>query len=412
MKPHVLVLNRWPQAQIGPAWDHELCRYREILPSTCTVSYLCDDEGAIGLDAEAIDGRLQRVADFDDLDAVRRAAQALATRHGPFTQVLAFSEYLLDAAAQLRRDFAIAGHTPEEVSRFRDKTEMKAALDAAGLRVPRWFACGEAQQVRRHAEALGFPLILKPVRGASSKGVYKIGSAAELEPFLADHALPGHEIEEFIEGDVLHVDGIVLDNGEIAFACVSQYISNCLAFESGTPLGSFILGDSPLARNSKAFADLCLRALGLRRSAFHLELFHRDGELVFLEVGARVPGADVPYVIERAFGVNLFAQWVAVLLDERPVVPSIARRASGGWITVPRPRPLPRQVVSATSLLGQVAGLYREWIPSEGQLLADTRGGYTHLQGGRFLVEGDDDRQVARALEAISRQYVLTTRAA
>ncbi|PWV38303.1 carboxylate--amine ligase [Achromobacter xylosoxidans] len=410
MKPHILVLNRWPQHRGGPKWDHELCRYDEIIPPHCDVSYLCDAEGTIGLPA-SVDGARVRVAD-DIGNAAEAAAHAarLAARHGPITHVFACSEYLLDTAAAIRARFGIPGHTPEQADRFRDKTTMKRILRAADLRVPRWHACTDTAQVTERARELGFPLIIKPVRGASSKGVRRIDSPEELAAFLGATDPAGHEIEEFIDGDILHVDGVIDQAGDCPFICVSRYISSCLGFETGgQPLGSVIQRDTPLARDCKAFALACLDALELRGSAFHLELFHRDGELVFLEVGARVPGADVPYTIHRAYGVNLFQLWVEVMLGHPGRPRPVTAAKTAGWITFPRPRPLPRRVVSANSLVGVVPGLYRELIPAPEQYLKDTGGGYTHMQGGRFLVEGEDESQVLAALDAIKQRYVLKT---
>ncbi|WP_063532564.1 ATP-grasp domain-containing protein [Burkholderia sp. MSMB1589WGS] len=408
MNPHVLVMNRWPQYRNDRQWDHELCRYDDIVAPHCDVSYLCDDEGRRGVPATADPSRVHAVADFDDIGALLERVASVIDIHGPITHVLAFSEYLLDSAAVVRAHFGIPGHWPDDVDRFRDKTEMKRLLRAAGIRVPAWFACDGADDVDARALELGFPLILKPVRGASSKGVLKVASADAWRRVVETSDLRGFEIEEYIDGDILHVDGVVDAAGQSVFASVSRYVSSCLDFESGAPLGSVVQTESPATAACRSFAAACLQALGLRSSAFHLELFDRNGELTFLEIGARVPGADVPYVLHRVFGVNLFRMWVDVVLG-RPIQPLRPAATSGGWLTIPRPGPLPRKVIAAPSLIGRVPGLYRELVPAAGEMLADTGGGYTHLQGGRFLVEGDSEAQVLASMSAIRAQYVLET---
>ncbi|KVE26653.1 carboxylate--amine ligase [Burkholderia singularis] len=410
MKPHVLVMNRWPQYRNARQWDHELCRYDEIIPPDCDVSYLCDDEGRTGVPITADVRRVHAVASFDDIGEVIARVARVISLHGPVTHVLAFSEYLLDAAAAVRAHFEIPGHRPGDVDRFRDKTEMKRLLHAAGIRVPAWFACDADGAGDNDARALelGFPLILKPVRGASSKGVLKVESIDAWRRIVQTRELRGFEIEEYIDGDILHVDGVVDAFGQSVFMSVSRYISSCLEFEAGVPLGSVIQTESPVTAACRAFAAACVQALGLHGSAFHLELFERDGELIFLEVGARVPGADVPYVVHRVFGVNLFRLWVDVVLGNSSSPPRNVA-TSGGWLTIPRPAPLPRKVVIARSLVGRVPGLYRELIPAAGEMLTDTGGGYTHLQGGRFLVEGRNEAQVLASMDAIRTQYVLET---
>ncbi|MEJ8797477.1 DUF1611 domain-containing protein [Trinickia caryophylli] len=402
-------MNRWPKYGNGRQWDHELCRYDEIIPSRYVLSYLCDEEGSRGLPFEQDPRHIYRVDDFLDTEALAAQVKRAIVEHGPVSHLLAFSEYLLDPAAAMRERFDIPGQTRAEVDRFRDKTQMKRVLQAANLRVPRWFACTTREQTETRARELGFPLIVKPIRGASSKGVQKVASADALRAALVALDLGQYEIEEYIDGEILHVDGVLDQAGNCLFLCVSRYISSCLNFEAGVPLGSVIETDTPLARACRTFALACLRALALRGSAFHLELFNRDGELIFLEVGARVPGADVPYTVHRAFGINLFRLWVDAALDLPVALPVISPPRSAGWVTIPRPTPLPRRVVSAGSLLGRIPGLYRELIPAPGDLLTDTGGGYTHLQGGRFLIEGASEREVLASIREVVARYELVT---
>ncbi|HEU5322981.1 MAG TPA: ATP-grasp domain-containing protein, partial [Methylomirabilota bacterium] len=300
------------------------------------------------------------------------------------------------------------GPGPAAIDRVRDKTVMKRVLAAAGVRVPRWFPCRSAAEVLADGRALGFPLILKPTRGASSQGVRKIASAEELEAVCLQQPLDGHEIEEYVDGDVLHADGVVDGDGRCLFMSVSRYISSCLEFEAGAPLGSVIQTDPGVRAEGRRVARRCLAALGLRASAFHLEFFDTGRELVFLEIGGRVPGADVSYVIHDVYGVNLFRLWVDVLLGRGAAAVADGGAASGGWLTIPRPRPLPQTVLHATPLLGTIPFLYRELVPRPGQVL-EHAGGYSNWQGGRFLFRGGTQREIGEAIQAARAGYRLTT---
>jgi carbamoylphosphate synthase large subunit len=71
-------------------------------------------------------------------------------------------------AARLREAFGVAGLTVAQAVRFRDKEQMKQALDRAGIRTPRHFAAESLAAVWEAAERIGFPLILKPIDGAGS----------------------------------------------------------------------------------------------------------------------------------------------------------------------------------------------------------------------------------------------------
>jgi biotin carboxylase len=406
MTERVLFLNRWPQYRDGRRWDNELARPEDLIDhERYRVTYVCDPPGRSGVPAGASD--VHCLADLTDAEAVLALVAELVAEHGGYDHVIALSEYLLDVAARIRAEHGIPGPRPAELDRFRDKTVMKTVLGKAGVRVPRWFHCRSPEQVLSDAGRLGYPLILKPVRGASSQGVRKVASAGELRALCATIDLTGYEIEEFVAGDILHADGVVDRAGECLTLTTSRYVANCLAFAAGEPFGSVIETDPETCAESRRFALRCLAALGLRASAFHLEFFATDRELVFLEIGARVPGADVSYVLRDVRGVNLFRLWADVLLGTpvRPDPPDPA--ASGGWLMIPRPEPLPQRVVSAASLLGTVPFVYRELVPRAGEVL-DEAPGYASLQGGRFLFRGGTQDQVIDAMHRARSTYRLT----
>lgn len=405
MPERVLLLNRWPQYRDSPRWDNELARPEDLIDQErYRVTYICDPPGRSGVPVDAAD--VHGVGDFTQVDGVLRLVDGIVAEQGPFDYVIAFSEYLLDLAAAIRERHEIPGPKPPEVDRFRDKTIMKTILAEAGIPVPRWVTCRSPEQVLSDAESLGFPLIFKPARGASSQGVRKVASAEELLALCALPDLIEHEIEQYIPHEIVHVDGVVDRHGKCLFMSTSRYVSNCLAFELGEPFGSVIQTDPGMRAGCERFALRCLSALGLTSSAFHLEFFWAGREFVFLEVGARVPGADVSYVIRDVCGVNLFRLWVDVLLGNpgRPPRPTFAE--SGGWLMIPRPKPLPQKVMSATSLRGEVPFLYRELVPRPGEVL-EPADGYATLQGGRFLFRGGTPEQITDAMHSARAKYCL-----
>jgi hypothetical protein len=409
MSGAILFLNRWPLYEDQRRWENRLAAPELVFdPETDRVTYICDERGRSAVPAGA--ERVHLVADFGDTDEVLRLLDAVVRDEGPFDHVIGFSEMLLDLAAALRERYRIPGPGREQTSRFRDKTVMKHRVSQAGLRVPRWASCRTEEQVLAAAEEFGYPVIVKPVRGASSQGVREIASAEQLRALCAGRTLDGFEIEEFVRGEILHVDGVLDAAGKPLFLCTSRYISTCLDFERlGEPLGSVFQTDPAVRDRCEDFAVRCLTALGLRSSAFHLELFDTGDELVFLEVGARVPGAEVPYVINDVHGVNLFRLWVDVLLARPVDLPAPDPELSGAWLIVQGPRPLPQKVTAAASLVGRVPYIYRELVPRAGEVLVSQPGSYATLQGGRFLFKGGTQEQLEQAVLQARAQYRLTT---
>lgn len=409
MPERILFINRWPQYRDGERWDNRLARPEDLIDHTeYQVTYICDAAGATGAPPGHEPAAVHLVEDLDDRAAVFALVDALVAEDGPFAHVIALSEYLLDLAATIRERHGIAGPGRAQVDRFRDKTTMKTVLGEAGIAVPRWARCRSAGQVRAEAGRLGFPLILKPVRGASSQGVYKAASPEELRDAVAELPdLDEYEIEQYVAGDILHADGVVDADGHCLFLVVSRYVSTCLDFEQGTPFGSIIQTEPLVRAAAEDFTLRCLKALDLTSSAFHLEFFDTGRELVFLEIGARVPGADVPNVIHDVTGVNLFRLWIDALLGRPVAAPGHDFATGGGWLMIPRPQPLPQRVIDATSLVGRIPYVYKELVPSPGDVLRHV-GGYATLQAGRFLYRGGTQDQIAAAVRETLDAFRLT----
>ena len=158
------------------------------------------------------------------------------------------------------------------------------------------------------------PWLLKPRSEASSMGIKKIEHADEVWPIL--ESLGDQQsfflMEQFVPGDVYHVDGLV-DDGEVLFSMAHKYGKPPLSVYAGG--GVFITRsldrESEESKTLVALNKQVLKAMGLVRGATHSEYIksHSDGQLYFLENAARVGGANIAECVEYASGVNLWREW-------------------------------------------------------------------------------------------------------
>ena len=122
-------------------------------------------------------------------------------------------------------------------------------------------------------------------------------------------------LEQFIPGEIYHVDSLVYD-GRILFAQPHKYARPPLtvAHEGGVfvsrtlPVASH--RDADEARAILGLNARLLTAFGLERGATHAEFIRgADGQYYFLEVAARVGGANIEQLVEAASGLNLWGEW-------------------------------------------------------------------------------------------------------
>ncbi|GAA0380489.1 ATP-grasp domain-containing protein [Streptomyces blastmyceticus] len=266
------------------------------------------------------------------LDAEEDLVAGVRARTSPddgYEKVLALSEFGIVEACHVRRHLGIDGPGLAQVERVRDKVRMKEALSGSGLRHPRFVP----------EPVAGRPLpwqgrtVLKPRQGASSEDV-TIHETAD-DALTAYHNLADasdYQLEEHIDGDILHADGLVAA-GRIVDLAVSRYVNKPVEYANGLPLGSH---QEPVTPAQQTLAERVVEVLGITEGSIHLEFFETaEGELVFLEVANRVGGAGVVPMHEQHTGVHLPSHEIAVRLGlERPPVQPPSGRYHG-WLAFP-----------------------------------------------------------------------------
>ncbi len=238
-------------------------------------------------------------------------------------RVISVSQYEAMEAAQIRRALGVEGETPEQVHIVNDKVAMKAAVAAAGLRVPRFVGCYEAlTSSSADAAPWAGKTVLKPVDGTASKDVLVFPTYADAISAIAGQSTglegldPGRfQLEEYVEGPIFHFDGLMLAGDPVAIVA-NKYLGTCLEFAQGIPQGSTQLDDDG---GRCGVALEYLRAVGIRNGPFHLELIEAIDGLVFLEVAARSGGGGIKDTFRLATGIDMVAAGLAISLDRSPL---------------------------------------------------------------------------------------------
>ena len=281
-----------------------------------------------------------QVIDFMENEVVAAEIREFVNRFR-VDRVVAVDEFSVCIAAALREEARCCGASPGTARRVRDKLLMKQLVAEAGIAIPRQYAREDLERGN-----ISFPVVVKPRSLAGSVGVVVLRSLEQIDLASLTMATSAVEysdmsekqlhVEEFVDGDLFHLDGLVRTQKAI-FVTASRYI--------GTPLG--YLGGKPVASTTvsavecsewQPFVDRCLDALGVPDGAFHLEAFIRpSGERVFLELAARPGGGPIRRTIELAQGVDLLLEHLRLQLglDTTFETANLPVRC-GGWVIFPK----------------------------------------------------------------------------
>jgi biotin carboxylase len=172
--------------------------------------------------------------------------------------------------------------------------------------------------------------LLKPRFEASALGIKKIEREEELWPALDElgDRQSFHLLERFVPGEVFHVDSVVSER-EVVFAIACRYGAPPMQVVHGGGIFSSRTLEYGSADEQQLLAAnaTVLSAMGYLRGVSHTEFIKaHDGTFHFLETSARAGGANLMEMIEAATGLNLWAEWAKVELQESAYRVSPERR--------------------------------------------------------------------------------------
>jgi formate-dependent phosphoribosylglycinamide formyltransferase (GAR transformylase) len=267
------------------------------------------------------------------------------------------------AAAEVREARGIPGTSLRTTWLCRDKPSMKEALRQAGVPTAASTAADDADQVRAFAEAVGFPLVLKPRSGAGAQGTVRVDSMADLDRALPDYADEGSiAVEEFVEGHEGFYDTITID-GEVVHDWSTHYYPNVLeAMRHRWISPQFVttnrMGDSPFYDEVRAMGRRVIEALGITTSATHMEWFYGPQGLRFSEIGCRPPGVGCWDLYSASNDVDVYREWAHAIVHGTPEH-AMTRPYAAGIVAL---RPDHDGQIKGYSGLDDVNGRYGEWI--------------------------------------------------
>ena len=238
--------------------------------------------------------------------------------------------------AKLRSKYGIAGLSADDAERFYDKSTMKNLASASlGSESTAKYTLINQKDIVPGSERQFFQdtiystfsdnwssLVLKPTQSTSSRSVKVFSNGPNaLDEMVAFYKSDLSKetgnllIEEFIEGEILRLDGYI-ESGKILANFTSLYhVSPKDFYQDGIPQLTEMIHDSEEQAHFANYTQNLLKAFQYEDGVYHLELIKRkqDDKLFFLEIAAR-PGGTLSSTL-TLLGYNPTASHIYSQLD-------------------------------------------------------------------------------------------------
>lgn len=330
-----------------------------------------------------------RYLQIDCSDPQRAAEEVAALADGvALDGVVAADDSGVIVAALAGTALGLPANSPEAAEATRNKLMMRQRLEVAEVPQPRFAVVEPGSSPDRHAEELGFPLVVKPLDRSASQGVIRVdrpedvlATVEQVRRIIDD---PDGEdlllLESYLPGDEIAVEGLVR-GGELTVLAIFDKpdTSPGPSFPETILVTPSRLPDSAQT-DCVRVAEAAVRALGLTHGPVHIELKAHDAQVRVLEVAARSIGG----LCSRSLTFGLMGTTLETLILRNAVgmdKPELRREPhASGVLMIPIPR---------SGVLESIDGL-EEVRAIEGVTGIDI----TLVTGSRVLAPPEGDRYV------------------
>ncbi|MBI5221282.1 MAG: ATP-grasp domain-containing protein [Candidatus Magasanikbacteria bacterium] len=244
----------------------------------------------------------------------------------PFDGVVTFWDENIILTASLAEAFGLVGIPVNIASAIKNKNDFRAACLQAGIPAPHQKLLRNKEEIDNLPANLKFPLIIKPVYGASSAFVMKTENIDELKfafEIIQDHVRSFYLASEWKNLDILveeYVDGPEVDIDILIQDGIIKYFSIIDNKETNEPFFVETGRSCPSSLNLSVQEQLInlatdtLNKLGVANGCIHFEAKNSSRGPIPVEVNLRMGGGEVYLYSKKIWGVDLVEGAVKIAL--------------------------------------------------------------------------------------------------
>ena len=216
-------------------------------------------------------------------------------------------------AAFIAEKLNLPGIGTSVASKFTNKYCMREAAEVIGIHVPKYIRTDNIDNLKEVTKDLRFPLMMKPLDSAASRGVYKVYSVEEIKKHfgttIAYSKTGGIILEEFIEGKEYVVEAYTT-NYQVSnlivghrdyFDVPDTFIPNATVFHDANSANSIL--EMKLKEINKKLVEAFRLPFGITHAEYLYS--EKEDKIYLVEIAARGGGVFISSdLIPLACGIN------------------------------------------------------------------------------------------------------------
>jgi hypothetical protein len=281
-----------------------------------------------------------RISSFHNVAEVYKAIAYFAFKYGKPDWIESNNEAWLGLDALMRDEFNVtSGYSRKQIDEFQSKSAMKSYYKKAGVATADYILPKTLEEAKDFAKKYDWNCVFKPDHGVGASDTWHIHNEDEMEKYW-DQSLSLNTqmiLEQYVNGEVVTLDGVADQNGRIRFIGSMEYVSNCMdSLQNHGSIGTYYTFG--VDKERLQLAQRVVDAFGIKNRFFHGEYFRlnedvenlgKKGHLIGLEMNFRPPGGFCPDLINYSFDTDIYDIWAKVLLTQENELNSTAPYSAG-----------------------------------------------------------------------------------
>lgn len=284
-------------------------------------------------DAEGfkVPGVIKEVISTIDTPAIIEAAR----RHRIDGIMTLATDMPMRSVASVAKEMGLTGIDEGTALRATNKAEMRKALKAYNVPVPRFFTASDESEYNEVVKQFSVPFIVKPVDSSGSRGIFEVADITDQNMVRKayDYCKPYSKtgdviVEEYMSGPEVSVETLSIDG-----TCHVLQITDKLT--TGAP--HYVeMGHSQPTRHSKEIAKkisetaiAANKAIGIKNGPSHTEIIITGEGPKIVEIGARLGGDCITtHLVPLSTGVDMVECNIRIAMGEKPNISCKYNRGS------------------------------------------------------------------------------------